>query len=170
MNIRAFAADLKAGGYGEAEANNLAKKAGGCKEVAGVGALRKHEWVLEGGTRRERPHTERMLLTSGIPATESANNPNTATTYTHDTPVCTRAYRLQAKLGGPIDGGTKQCHAVRNPVYHSQPIAYFADKITGDFAAEVPKQAGEAVDSDFGERAEDGDENEEEGQLSRAHE
>ena len=100
----------------------------------------------------------------------AANSLNTANGYIYNTPAHTRAYRLQAKLGGPIDGGTKQCHAVRNPVYHSQPIAYFADKITGDFAAEVPKQAGEAVDSDFGERAEDGDEKEEEGQLSRAHE
>ena len=100
----------------------------------------------------------------------AANSLNTATGYIYNTPAHTRAYRLQAKFGSPIDGGTQQRDAVGDPVQDSQPVAHSADEVGGDFAAKVPKQAGEAVDPNFGERTEDGDYDEEEGQLGRAHE
>jgi hypothetical protein len=93
----------------------------------------------------------------------ATNSINTATSYVHNTTAYTRAYRLQAKFGSPIDGGTQQRDAVGDPVQNSQPVAHSADEVGGDFAAKVPKQASEAVDPDFGQRTEDGDDDEEEG-------
>jgi hypothetical protein len=84
--------------------------------------------------------------------------------------AATRSYGLQPELGRPVHGGAQQRDAVRDPVEHGQPVADVADEVIGDFSPEVPEQAGEAVDANFCECAEDGDEEEEEGQLGAAQE
>ena len=60
---------------------------------------------------------------------------------------------LQAKLGGPIDGSTEEHDAVQHPVDDCEPAADVAGEVADDFPAEVPEQAGEAVDAYFGECA-----------------
>ncbi len=84
--------------------------------------------------------------------------------------AATGSYCLQAELGRPVHCRAQQRDAVGDPVQHSQPVAHVADEVAGDFPPEVPEEPSEAVDADFGERAEDGDEDEEERELGSSEE
>ena len=84
--------------------------------------------------------------------------------------MATGAYGLQSELGGPVNGSTEKRNTVRDPVKDGEPVADLANKVVGDFPAEVPEEAGKAVDADFSQSTEQSDDDEEEGQLGAAQE